>query len=122
MKLNDYLRLGFDRTKHVPFTRQYRVACSQCEALVVNSTPTHEVGCPNQNRNFVPARKPRKYDFSVSGGGTLYMLYPLSKAAKQWADDNLPSDRQTLGTGIAVEHRYIGDIVQGIRNDGLTVE
>lgn len=25
----------------------YRVKCSQCEALVVNGTATHEIGCPN---------------------------------------------------------------------------
>lgn len=27
-----------------------RVKCSQCEALVIMGTPTHERGCPNQPR------------------------------------------------------------------------
>lgn len=39
--------LGFDRSSHVPFTRQYRIRCSQCAALVINGVPTHETGCPN---------------------------------------------------------------------------
>jgi hypothetical protein len=63
----------------------------------------------------------KRIDFQVSGGGTLYMLTPLTRRAKTWTDDHLPEDRQTLGSGIAVEHRYIGDIVDGIRNDGLSV-
>ena len=37
---------GFDRSANVPFTRLYRVVCSQCEALVLNGVPTHERGCP----------------------------------------------------------------------------
>jgi hypothetical protein len=35
--------------------------------------------------------------------------------------DNLPAELLTLGNGIAVEHRYIAQIVAGIQNDGLTV-
>ena len=44
-----YLRdvLGFDLSAA---TRGgARVQCSQCEALVINGTPTHERGCPNAN-------------------------------------------------------------------------
>jgi hypothetical protein len=40
--------LGFDRSEHIPFTKQYRVRCSQCDALVISGTPTHERGCPNR--------------------------------------------------------------------------
>ena len=39
--------LGFDLSTHVPFTQQYRIRCSQCEALVINGVPTHEAGCPH---------------------------------------------------------------------------
>jgi hypothetical protein len=34
--------------------------------------------------------------------------------------EHIPADAQTLGKGIAVEHRYIADIVKGIAEDGLT--
>lgn len=38
---------GFDESVHIPFTKNYRVKCSQCEALTINNIPTHETGCPN---------------------------------------------------------------------------
>lgn len=39
--------LGFDLTSKANWTGQRRVACSQCQALVINNVPTHERGCPN---------------------------------------------------------------------------
>jgi len=39
---------GFDESEHIPFTKRYRVKCSQCEALCINGMATHETGCPNQ--------------------------------------------------------------------------
>ena len=47
MKLADLRARGFDAAYHIPFTGQYHVACSACEALVINGTPTHEQGCPH---------------------------------------------------------------------------
>ena len=38
---------GFDRSRHIPFTFNFTVRCSQCEALVVNGVACHETGCPN---------------------------------------------------------------------------
>lgn len=60
-------------------------------------------------------------DFVVAGGGTVYLLIPKTDAARAWRNDNLPGDVQMLGNGIAVEHRYISDILDGIKNDGLTI-
>ena len=48
MNLQELRSLGFDLSKHVPFSKSYRVRCSQCEALCINGIPTHETGCPNQ--------------------------------------------------------------------------
>lgn len=42
--------LGFDRSSHVPFTKQFKVRCSNCEALVINGIPTHETGCRSATR------------------------------------------------------------------------
>ena len=36
---------GFDRSNHVPFTKQYHVGCSQCNALCINNVACHETGC-----------------------------------------------------------------------------
>lgn len=46
-KLAQLLAAGFDRSEHVPFTRHFRVRCSQCEAAVINGMPCHETGCSN---------------------------------------------------------------------------
>lgn len=39
--------LGFEVSAHIPFTRQYKVRCSSCEALVISGVPCHETGCPD---------------------------------------------------------------------------
>ena len=61
-------------------------------------------------------------DFRVFGGGSLYMLLPKSEAAKDWAREHLPEDALTLGRAIAIEHRYINPILDGINDAGLVVE
>ncbi len=61
-------------------------------------------------------------DFLVYGGGSLYMLLPKSDAGKAWAQEHLPEDAQSLGRAIAIEHRYIGPILDGINDAGLVVE
>lgn len=45
MNLETLRQRGFDRSSHIPSTKQYRVRCSACEALVVNGCPCHETGC-----------------------------------------------------------------------------
>lgn len=47
MNLQTLRALGFDESSHVPFKKQFRVKCSQCEALCINGMPTHEHGCPH---------------------------------------------------------------------------
>lgn len=37
--------LGFDLSTAT--MKGARIACSQCAALAINGTPTHEHGCPN---------------------------------------------------------------------------
>jgi len=39
---------GFDLSYNVPFEKAWKVQCSQCEALVINSVACHETGCPNE--------------------------------------------------------------------------
>ena len=61
-------------------------------------------------------------DFYVLGGGSVYLLQPNTHAAHDWIGEHIPEDAQTLGESIAVEHRYIWDIIEGARADDLTVE
>ena len=60
-------------------------------------------------------------DFLLYGGGTVYLLTPVSQRGEEWVTEHLPSDAQRLGSGIAIEHRYVCDILHGIHNDGLGV-
>ena len=67
-------------------------------------------------REYVPT------DFTVSGGGSVYLLTPTSAAGVEWATMHLPGDALKLGKGFAVEHRYLEDILDGICAEGLRVE
>ena len=65
MNLATLRQLGFDLSSHVPFTTQYRVRCSQCEAAAINGVPCHETGCPHALKEchgcntLIPARGPK---------------------------------------------------------------
>ena len=64
----------------------------------------------------------RKADISVTGGGTVYLVDWLTAKGKAWIAENLPDDAQRMGESVVVEHRYIGDIVRGMVDDGLLVQ
>jgi hypothetical protein len=57
----------------------------------------------------------------VQNEGTICLLHPLTPAAQNWIDGHLSSERLTFGDAVAVEYRFIADIVAGIRRDGLEV-
>jgi len=61
------------------------------------------------------------FDFACSNHGTIFLLQALSPEAREWEEEHLPEDRQYFGMAVAVEHRYIGDILRGIKADGLLV-
>lgn len=61
-------------------------------------------------------------DFEVQNEGTIFLLHPKTQAALDWAKEHLPEDVQRFGEAYVVEHRYIQNIVDGAKNDGLTVE
>lgn len=60
-------------------------------------------------------------DFAVTGSGSVYLFCPLTEAAQAWLDEHCSSDEshQYLGKNLAVEHRYIGDIIKLAIQDGL---
>lgn len=66
-------------------------------------------------------RNMNRGDFEVENHGSIFLLRPISEGAHDWAFENLPADVPTFGTAIAVEHRFIADIVEGIQSAGLEV-
>ena len=60
-------------------------------------------------------------DFEVSGGGSIYILTPLTPAARDWVAEFLPEHAQQWAGGVVIEHRYVLDVVAGAQRDGLSV-
>lgn len=62
-------------------------------------------------------------DFLVENHGSIFHLIPLNDSAHAWVDEHIGSENsfQPYWPTVVVEHRFISDIVQGIRNDGSAV-
>jgi hypothetical protein len=60
-------------------------------------------------------------DLRVTDHGSIFLLRPITKAGAEWIDDNIGDDAQWYGRAVVVEHRYIADIVDGARADGITI-
>ena len=78
-------------------------------------------GCSGFQYGFTFDEKIEDGDFCVENHGSIFLLQPLSPAANDWIQENLPEDRLTFGGAVAVEHRYIADIVRGAQHDGLVI-
>ena len=63
-----------------------------------------------------------KADVLVSGGGTVYLFQPVTRAARAWVEEHVQlAGWQWLGPAFAVEHRYAQDLAAGMSGDGLVV-
>ncbi len=58
-------------------------------------------------------------DLSVAGDESLALVTPHNANAKAWLEAH--TDGQWLGRNLAVEWRYLGDLVRGLEDDGFTV-
>ena len=62
-------------------------------------------------------------DFRISDHGNVFLLHPLTPSADEWVQEHINAEAwQRMGKAIAVDHRYITDIAEGIVNDGLSIE
>lgn len=52
---------------------------------------------------------------------TIYLVTPLTEAGREWISENVSDDATWFGGALAVEHRYITDLVAGMQGDGLEV-
>lgn len=62
--------------------------------------------------------------FELENHGSLFLLRPLTSAAREWMQDHLPVDdpeTQFCGDAIVIEHRFISEIISGVQRDGLRV-
>ena len=80
------------------------------------TSPQDPLATPSEQADIQDLR----HDVDVADHGSVVLLQPLSDAARDWLGDHLPEDCQRLGDAYAVEPRYVGAIVEGLREDGLT--
>ena len=75
------------------------------------SSPTRRVEVP-----FPP-------DFRLENHGSILLLRPQNEHAILWVDEHIGSENgfQPYWPTVVIEHWYIADVVEGIRNDGLAV-
>jgi hypothetical protein len=80
---------------------------------------------PNKQSGSSPTRNnvPPSADFFLENHGSIFLLRPQTVSARVWIDDHIGRDNgyQPYYPTVVVEHRYIADIVEGIRKDGLAV-
>jgi hypothetical protein len=60
-------------------------------------------------------------DFALSHHGTISLFHPLTNRADDWFRLHCLRDceHQYLGKALAIEHRFVSDIVQFAIDDGL---
>jgi hypothetical protein len=66
---------------------------------------------------------PTQSDFHVENHGSIFLLRPLTDSAKSWVEEHIGEDNgfQPYWPTVAIEPRYVENIVDGIQNDGLVV-
>jgi hypothetical protein len=64
-----------------------------------------------------------KQDFTVNNHGSLVLIVPNTQAAKDWTDKNVGRDNgyQPYYPTMLFEQRYVDDVLDGIRKEGLSV-
>lgn len=60
-------------------------------------------------------------DFNLTDHGSLYVVTPLTPEAEEWTRHNFDPGANWFGRGVAVEPRYVNDLVEVILCDGITV-
>lgn len=61
-------------------------------------------------------------DVVIEDQGTIFLVELVSEAARAWVQENVVGDNTWLSpTVLMVEHRYVADIVSGMREAGLQV-
>jgi hypothetical protein len=61
-------------------------------------------------------------DVTVTGEGTVCLFQPLTHAAEDWMEEHVVGETQWFGSALCVEHRYAGDLAQGMQEDELRLE
>jgi hypothetical protein len=58
---------------------------------------------------------------TLGDGGSIALVVAATPAGQEWLDQHIEPDALRWCNGVAVEHRYLDDMVHGMINDGLEV-
>lgn len=61
-------------------------------------------------------------DYVVENHGTIWMFQPMNDQAAKNLKEGVDEAAIWMGTALAVEHRYGGDLVEQLRAEGWRVE
>ena len=61
-------------------------------------------------------------DFGLQDEGTLTLLWPRTDRATAWCGEHLPDDAIRWGDAYVVEPRYVENILNALREEGLDIE
>jgi hypothetical protein len=50
---------------------------------------------------------------------SVFLIRPLTAQCDDWLTENVSDDAMYLGRSLAVEHRYVEDLVMGLRENGF---
>jgi hypothetical protein len=60
-------------------------------------------------------------DVSFANHGTIWLAHLWTEAAHDWVATYLPEDCTWWGEAVVIEHRFVGDIAQGMADAGLAI-
>lgn len=60
-------------------------------------------------------------DFTIENHGTIFLLNPQHRSACEWLAEHVDEDSLWSNGALAVEHRFISDVVNHLRDDGFVV-
>ena len=67
-----------------------------------------------------PGRRHR-VDVRIEHHGSLFLMRLQTRAASQWVQENVSQDATWFGEALVVEPRYVGDLVDAMKLDGLSL-
>lgn len=62
-----------------------------------------------------------RIDVSLRNEGSIILFTPLTEGARDWISENIPEDATWWSTSLVVDHRYAGQIIEGMEAAGLIV-
>ena len=65
--------------------------------------------------------EPATSDLKVENQGSLFLVWPMTDAGRDWLEKTAPEDAQFIAAAMVVEPRYVEGVVVAAREDGLTV-